>query len=245
MTTSREHYDTLLADLYAWMIGDSNERDRAQFEWIRVVVGAPAAPGSRALDLGAGVGAEAVALARLGYDVVAVDASAKLCREVRRRAGKSGYSVDVVEADIVSFLEREDEPTASVALCVGDTLSHLESRAAVRGMLHAVRARLAPGGRLVVTYRDLSAERRDLDRFFLVRADDSRIFTCFVEYFDDHVIVHDVVHTRSNDGWTMKTSAYPKLRLGSRELHDLLLDAGFVVIEPIPCGPGFTGIVAR
>ena len=113
MATAREHYDELLADLYSWMLGEFDARVDAQLAWLRGIVegaGERSAARARALDLGAGSGAEAIALARLGYRVVAVDVSPTLVAEMRSRVDEAelGRDVDVVESDLVAFLERRD-----------------------------------------------------------------------------------------------------------------------------------------
>ena len=256
MATVSAHYDELLAELYSWMLGDFSARVEAQRSWLRGLVddaGEPEELRPRALDLGAGAGAEAVALALLGYDVVAVDASAKLVAEMRGRVAEAGlaHRVDVVQADLVAFLEgpgrgegRGAGP-ATLAICLGDTLTHLDSPATVRQMFRAARARVAAGGKLVISYRDLSDELRELDRFFLVRSDASKSLTCFVEYLPGRAVVHDIVHSRTESGWEMRKSCYPKLRLPVERVCEWLAEAGFRDVERVPCGNGLVGLVAR
>lgn len=250
MTTASTHYDTVLAELYSWMLGDLDVRVREQGLWLRGVVDVPdasAAARPRALDLGAGVGADAIALACLGYDVVAVDASAKLCVEGAERIAQAGLAdrVAVVESDLIAFLESSGTASASLAVCLGDTLTHLESPQLVQRMFRAARACIAPGGRFVLTYRDLSRERTGSERFFLVRADHSRILTCVVEYETDRVIVNDIVHTRTERGWEMATGAYPKLRLATDRVRTLLFEAGFAEVTQVACAGGLVALVAR
>lgn len=252
MATVSAHYEELLADLYSWMLGDFSERVEAQLAWLRGLVddvGRDPRRRPRALDLGAGAGAEALALARLGYDVVAVDASAKLVAEMRGHVSGAGLarSIDVVQADLVAFLEarRGGVGPADLAICLGDTLTHLDSPATVQAMFRAVRARIAAGGRLVISYRDLSNELRGVDRFFLVRSDVSRIMTCFVEYLPDRAVVHDIVHSRTDSGWEMRKSSYAKLRLPVGLVCEWLVDAGFDDVERVPCGSGLVGLAAR
>lgn len=239
----QDHYENLLADLYSWTFGDFVSRVEVEKQWLHAR-GLESKNASLALDLGAGAGCHALALAGLGFRVKAVDTSAKLVLEMQTRASEAGASVLATVADMVGFLDAESEP-ADAIVCMGDTLTHLESQDRVRHLLRGARARLAPGGRFVVTYRDLSNELTGTDRFFPVRADDAAIFTCFVEYLPERVAVHDIVHVREKDGWRMKKSVYDKLRLPRAEVERWLKDAGFVDVERADAPRGLTGLVAR
>jgi hypothetical protein len=121
---------------------------------------------------------------------------------------------------------------------MGDTLTHLPDVASVELLLANVARALAVGGMFVCTFRDyvsspLQAERR----FILVRADDQRILTCFLEYFDDHVIVHDVLQHREDDRWRQTVSSYPKLRLAPNWVASQLMTHGLNVRQaPGPSG---------
>ena len=80
---------------------------------------------------------------------------------------------------------------------------------------------LASGGRLVITYRDLTRPLCGTDRFIPVRSTEDRLLTCFLEYLDqDTVIVHDLLHTRSGGSWVLQASSYPKLRISPGWLGD-------------------------
>jgi hypothetical protein len=86
----------------------------------------------------------------------------------------------------------------------------------------------------VVTYRDLAAnELQGLDRFILVRSDDDRIMTCFLEYTtSDTVTVNDLIHVRGEDGvWTLRKSSYQKLRLPIGWLSSEMEFAGLLVTK--------------
>jgi SAM-dependent methyltransferase len=253
MGTVGSHYEDLLADAYSWMLGDFGARVEAQRAWLGGIVSNGGERSGevrpRAIDLGAGAGADAIALAKLGYDVVAVDSSPKLVAETRRRVRDAGLerNVEATESDLVSYLEAggPDTSPVSLAVCLGDTLTHLDSRVTVQRMLRAARARVADGGATLVSYRDLSSELTGTDRIFVVRADASRSLTCFVEYRDEHVLVHDILHQRTERGWDTLKSAYPKLRLPIADVCEWLSDAGFSQVQRVPCAGGLVGIVAR
>ncbi|EQD66949.1 type 11 methyltransferase, partial [mine drainage metagenome] len=61
------------------------------------------APG-RAIDLGCGPGRNAIWLAERGFQVTGVDASAVGLRQARERAAAAGVHLDLVLADLRSYL---------------------------------------------------------------------------------------------------------------------------------------------
>jgi len=56
-----------------------------------------------AFDIGCGPGTQAIALARQGFEVTAVDIAEAAIEGARRRAGKSGVSIDFAAGDILSM----------------------------------------------------------------------------------------------------------------------------------------------
>jgi len=241
--TTRAHYESLLAEHYTWMFGVPFAQKVAEQRELLEQLGALPAGRGLALDLGAGSGFQAVALAELGFQrVVAVDLSPSLLAELSDR--KEQHSIEVVEADMIDYLAGCAAGTADMIVCMGDTLTHLESKANVTRMFVLAQSVLKPGGSLVLTYRDLSAELTGADRFIQVAADEHRILTCFLEYAADAVVVHDLLHERKNGSWGLRKSAYPKLRLGQEWVAAALRNAKFTSVEPGPAGR-LTGVVAR
>jgi SAM-dependent methyltransferase len=226
MTTVREHYDTLLAHHYSRMFGDFEAKvaeQRALLE--RLGVTAPT-PGALAVDLGCGSGFQSVALARLGYRVLAIDFSRRLLDELTDRT--RGLPVEAIAGDIRD-VARLASSSIEVAVCMGDTLAHLEREADLDRVFQGVATRLVPGGRLVLAFRDLSGELRDLDRAIAVGAWDDLVMTCFLEYEASTVKVHDLIWVRQPDGWRLRKGMYRKLRLAPARVTARLTAAGFTV----------------
>ncbi|HEU4642893.1 MAG TPA: class I SAM-dependent methyltransferase [Gemmatimonadaceae bacterium] len=250
MSGVAEHYEALLAERYSWMFGDFEARVAAQRSLLqRLGVPAPGpSSGRRALDLGAGSGFQSLALAEMGYRVTAVDTSRRLLAELEARRG--ALPIEVVHADMLDVLDVPAVAAAreaggyDVAVCMGDTLTHLAARGEVRRLFRSVRASLAPRGLFVLTFRDYTRPLAGLDRFIPVRATDDAIMTCVLEYEPDHVIVHDLLHERTERGWELRKSAYRKLRLAPAWTAGALADAGFG-IEHQSEESGICGIVAR
>jgi SAM-dependent methyltransferase len=239
MGSVRDHYDLVLAEHYSRMFGDFDAKaaeQRALLERLGVTARRDAAT---AVDLGCGSGFQSVALARLGFRVLAIDFSQRLLAELRDRT--RDLPVEGIAGDI------RDVPTlvpttVELAVCMGDTLSHLESEADLTSVFDGVAARLAAGGRFVLTFRDLSRELRDLDRVIPLHASDEVVMTCFLEYEPSTVKVHDLVWIRHQDGWRLRKGIYHKLRLAPETVITRLERAGFSV-DRREAPPGMVALV--
>ena len=239
MSDVHVHYETLLAARYVWMHGDFEERARSESALLQTL-GIDAGHGATALDLGCGPGYQSIALGRHGWRVTALDSSAQLLDELRRAAG--ALPIVTVHADLRECAQHV--PAAcELAVCMGDTLTHLASRDEVHALFRDLAAALAPGARAVLTWRTLDTELAGTDRFIPVRADADRIMTCFLEYAPESVRVHDVVHERDGGSWRMHTSSYTKLRLPLAWVAAALAAAGFDIEIARP--GAFTALVAR
>jgi SAM-dependent methyltransferase len=196
--------------------------------------------GGVAVDLGAGFGMHSIPLARAGYDVVAIDTSKHLLEVLRAESG--GLPIRAIEADLLDFRRHVTTP-ASLVVCLGDTLTHLTEPADVSRLIQDVAASLAPGGRVLLTFRDYTRPRAIEDRFFTVRGDADRVHHCFLDEQDERMIVHDIVHERDGAEWRMRVSTYPKLRLAPQSVAEMLSQAGLTVA--LAPGPrGMTAITA-
>jgi len=221
------HYEALLAEHYTWMSGGFAAKVSDQTALLKSLGPIPSRPG-RAVDLGCGPGFQAVALADLGYQVTAVDLSPSLLAELERH--RTHRAITIVEADIRS-IAASLTPGFSLAVCMGDTLPHLPSTEDVWRLFADVFRLLAPGGRLVLSYRDLSIPLTGPDRFIPVRSDTDRVMTCFLEYEPEAVVVHDLIHVRGPEGWTLHKGCYRKLRLPGDEVGERLTRCGFHSVQ--------------
>jgi SAM-dependent methyltransferase len=225
-TTVREHYDALLAEHYSRIFGDFDAKvaeQRALLE--RLGVTTPSS-GGLAVDLGCGSGFQSVALAQLGYRVLAIDCSRRLLDELAGRT--RGLAVEAVAGDIRD-VARLAPAGIELAVCMGDTLAHLEREADLDRVFQGVAGRLVAGGRLVLSFRDLSVELRDLERVIPLGAWDDLVMTCFLEYEASTVRVHDLIWIRQSDGWRFRKGVYRKLRLAPTRVTARLIASGFSV----------------
>jgi SAM-dependent methyltransferase len=222
-----QHYDEVLSDVYSWMYGGFDSALSRYTDFFTARGLTPRGSG-RAIDLGAGCGFQSIPLANLGFSVTAIDLDRKLLDELGRHAGSA--RITTIRDDLSHFDRHVGEPVELV-VCMVDTLVHLDAKGTVVELFAKVRAALEPGGKLVITYRDLSREASDLDRFIFVRSDDTTIFTCFLEYEPETVKVHDLVHRKQEGQWKLYKSFYRKLRLAQSWVESELGRAGFSTVE--------------
>jgi len=232
MSSVTEHYANLLAPIYTWMAGGAE----TAFTFGQSDLDTVLREGTFAIDLGAGFGMHSIPLARAGWRVLAIDSSASLIKELATSA--AGLRVSTYCGDLLDFARYLSAgERADMMLCMGDTLTHLQSREAIAALSKEVAAHLAARGRFVATFRDYSRLPTGNSRFIPVRADDQRILTCFLEEFDEYVMVHDVLQLRERDTWSTRVSSYRKLRLVPEEVRLIFQAAGLQArMEPGPRG---------
>src|SRR5262245_3045858 len=169
MTSSvHEHYEHLLADYYTRMFGDFDSKVAEQ-QALLEQLGIGRRRGGRAVDLGCGSGFQSLALTRLGYRVLAVDFSERILRSLRVPA--HGLLIEAIPGGIRDVANVRPYGL-DVAVCMGDTLSHVEGDAHMDLLFQGILGRLGRGGRFVLTFRDLTQELHDHERVVPVHATD-------------------------------------------------------------------------
>ena len=227
MATVKEHYNLVLADVYAWMLGGFERGIERNLQFFQSHNINP--QGSTvAIDLGAGCGFQSIPLAQLGFSVTAIDLDRKLLDELKANA--RGLAIDAVNDDLINF-ERYLVGKAELIICMTDTLLHLESKEKVSSLITKVFAALEDDGRFIITFRDLSTELSELQRFIPVKSDDNTILTCFLEYEPQTVKVHDLVYKKNNGNWQLNKSFYRKLLLSKQWVDLQITEVGFSKVK--------------
>jgi len=224
--TAKEHYDNHLAGFYEWMVGDFETKRKEQQDFFERN-GIKPMQNEIAVDLGSGHGLQSIALAKLGFQVRAIDFNQQLLESLRIR-GKE-FEVRVFQRDLLS--EENFKKQAELIVCMGDTIAHLESHDEIQLLIERCSKCLATSGKLILSYRDYGAELTDTQRFIPVKFDDNRILTCFLEYFEDKVKVTDLLHERINGVWIQKASSYFKVRITNQIIEKLVIEAGFKIVK--------------
>jgi SAM-dependent methyltransferase len=228
MERVKTHYERQLAAIYSWMAGGrqaaiANNRQLLQQLAIESVTK------GLAIDLGAGSGFQSIPLAELGFSVMAIDFCAVLLSELRENS--QGLAIAIIEDDLLNFTQHISEP-AQIVVCMGDTITHLPSLETVEALLSDIAMNLGDRGKLILTFRDyVTSELKGVQRFIPVRNDDSRIFTCFLEYQEQYLEVHDLLYQQEFGRWSMQVSSYRKLRLAPNWVKNCLEAKNLTIVR--------------
>ena len=241
MATVAEHYDKVLSDVYSWMLGGFESAIQRNADFFQNNGFTPKDSGI-AIDLGAGCGFQSIPLAQAGYSVTAIDVDSKLLNELRRNRGE--LKIDIVQDDLANF-DKVVQSDAELIICMTDTILHLDSEDKVKSVFSKVGKNLESGGKFVLSFRDLTYELKELDRFLPVKSDENIIMTCFLEYEPETVKVHDIVYKKRIGRWELFKSYYRKLRLSEKWVINQLYACNLKNIKSSVERNGFITIVAQ
>ena len=101
------------------------------------------------VDLGCGTGRLSLALARRGFQAIAVDLSLPMLRVVGRKAAEAGIPVDRLQANVVELGCLADA-SVDYAILMFSTLGMIRGAANRRAVLDEVRRIVRPGGQFAI-----------------------------------------------------------------------------------------------
>src|ERR1700757_4622683 len=115
---------------------------------VLALAGEAANPGTcRVLDVGAGTGRNALALARRGHPVDAVEMAPKFAEIIRSEAERDSLAVRVIESDVFTAVEGIHDEYQLIVLA--EVVPDFRTTRELRGMFELAAECLAPAGRLV------------------------------------------------------------------------------------------------
>jgi SAM-dependent methyltransferase len=222
---AQDHYDSFLAGYYGWASGGTEDQVRKNTTFF-TTHSVTHRNNRVAIDLGAGCGFQSIPLARLGYSVTAVDFSRPLLDELRMQAGE--LPVVTVQSDIRNYCSWAGLNPALI-VCMGDTLTHLNSLKEAESLICQCYSELETGGKLVLSLRDYSREPDGAVVVIPVQRESGRIFLCRLEYHASTLTVQDILYSRGPDFWERNAGRYEKIRIGPDTLARMLTGAGFAI----------------
>ena len=140
--------DQLLLEI---LVGDENPEKTGEENLSRKSASERERPNKnpqKTLDLGCGPGRNALAVARLGHPVVAVDGLARYIEQLQSKAASEGLPID---ARVLDLRDQSWELPTDFDIAVASSLiPHFRSLEDVAGFIAKVHGHLKPGGRLLI-----------------------------------------------------------------------------------------------
>ena len=148
------------AELYDIFYADKPYADESAFvHHCLETYGEP--PMHRVLELACGTGSHALALEKLGYEIVATDYSADMLELARLKARQSSSSVRFEEQDM-SRLSVAGAPFDAV-VCLFDSIGYVRTNDALLKVIHGVKKHLRKGGLFIFEFWHAAAMIRSYD----------------------------------------------------------------------------------
>lgn len=193
------------------------------------------------LDVACGTGQHAIALAKAGYNVTAVDIEEAMVARARRNAAASSVQVDVRQLGFGELATGLGRPFDAIT-CLGNSLPHLLTEQALAKALRDMVSLLRPGGILVVQTRNFDRVLANRERFMppeVHRLDDEEWL--FMRYYDfgDDLGLKDAaqlrfnmlrLHRQGHAPWSVQWSATSLRAWQAAELIAAFQEAGLHVV---------------
>src|SRR5262249_9688689 len=103
-------------------------------------------PNNKVLDIMCGYGRHALALARKGMTVTAIDNLPDYVSEIREIAQKENLPVNAVQSDVINY---KADPDFDLVLCMGNSLNFFDAKDTF-GIMKAVAGHLKTGGKFLI-----------------------------------------------------------------------------------------------
>ena len=188
------------------------------------------------LDTACGTGWHAIALAQKGYRATGCDASPMMIEQARANASNVQVAVKFEIADFTRmdvFTEIFD-----AVLCLGNSLPHLLSQAALVDALGHMRARLHPGGVLILHNLNYDLRIKKQPRFFAANGHADALVWRFADYGHEFITFHTALFERKAEGenrekasWSVQVNSTLQRPLLEKDLDEALARAGFKEIR--------------
>jgi len=248
---TEDQYGSLAAD-YHFFFDDVDLFLGSDTPGVRAAI-ASLRPAAIVLDAACGIGVDAAALVRRGFDVSASDASEDMVAATRQRLRAAG--VDGVRTVVSAWadLPSSFEPGAIDAIfCVGSSIAHAPDAAAAITAFEAFRSVLAPGGMLVLDTHDWELVHRSGSRVEIEPGIVERNGTRCVRTYSWHVpetfgephVLEIAPIFLDGDQATLRSYPVTMWPFTRAELKRRLVAAGFasVTLDTIPGDERYTAI---
>jgi glycine/sarcosine N-methyltransferase len=192
----------------------------------------------RILDCACGIGTQAIGLSMLGYRVEGSDASEASIRRAMREATARGLAAEF-RVDDMRSLSRARTSSYGAVIAMDNAIPHLQSEGDIQCALTSMRARLRPGGTLLISLRDyaplLAQRTTGTPASFYREGKFRRIVHQVWDWQDERrYVVHLFITMERGDGWQTRHFVGHYRAIATNEVAQLVERVGFkdVAVHP-------------
>lgn len=185
-------------------------------------------PASHVIDMGCGTGVHAIALAQLGLAVTAIDISEGMLEKARRHAADAAVPLRFLHGD---FLTPVGDTPADLLLCLGNSLPHLPSLAALTDVLKHWRSLLADGGHVVIQLLNYTRIVREEKRIVNIRRDGGQMIVRFYDFLDHQLRFNILSICEDNGAFAHELRSTLLTPFTEQNLVDAAFEAGFRAVH--------------
>jgi glycine/sarcosine N-methyltransferase len=226
-------YDSLSADYDRFV----NWQNRLSVELPFIIEQLQLENAHSVLDAATGTGMHAIALAQLGYHAAGADISTGMVEKARLNALSAGVQVRFEVAGFGALAQSFGLNSVDSLLCLGNSLPHLLSIAALEEALQDFAACLKPGGLLIIQNRNFDAVMTHRQRWMEPQAHSEQntewIFQRFYDFDPDGLLTFHMVTLKRTDreDWSQKEVSSRLRPILKADLVSALSAAGFTSIQ--------------
>jgi SAM-dependent methyltransferase len=191
----------------------------------------------RVLDAACGTGMHAIALAKIGYEVLGTDVSQGMIDRARANVAQAGVDVHFERAGFGQLAQAlEPEARLDAVLCLGNSLPHSQTAGSLQATLSDFAAWLRPGGLLLIQNRNFNAVLAAQDRWMEPQShrggDAEWLFVRFYDFAPNGLLTFNLVqlHRQANGTWSQRVTSTRLWPQTSGQLVEAVEGAGFEAI---------------
>jgi 2-polyprenyl-3-methyl-5-hydroxy-6-metoxy-1,4-benzoquinol methylase len=180
----------------------------------------------KVLDLGCATGSTAIQLMRRGMDVVGIDSNSQMIQSASRRNPEPKVNARFFVMDMTAIGKYLPKNSFDIALCLGNTMVHLNSIQKIEEFIKSVHSVLKPGGIFIfqlINYDMILSENLE----FLPTIETTR--SSFIRKYtiNSDQNINFEASLLSSKGQPVFEESVPLYPLKSKDLLNLLSTSGF------------------
>ena len=232
-----EQFYNSMADIYHLLFEDWDAAMRRQGEVLVKLLPPPDKTGA-ILDVACGIGTQSLALAAMGYSVEGSDISTRQIDRARREAALRGHGC-TFRVDDMRTLQSALHGKYGCVIAMDNALPHLDSDEDIIATLTAMRKRLTPGGKALVSVRDYARIMDERPKCqppaFYGANGHRRIYFQVWDWLDERrYVVHLHINVELSRGWTAHHFVGKYRAVTPSEIAHMAHRSGFPKVNILP-----------